>query len=224
MTRSSKAIEINRSVFVISAIALCFVVVFVQGLTHLMQVLVQMIIPVLIMAGWAGLAVGVGMGAFWLLKRYQEYKEQQQAQLQTTFYHLLQENNGRITVLDLSLKANLKPKVAQQYLEEQATDFAADFAVSDQGEMWYQFPIAKALESQPSWSGSAIAQTTLETQPLNRFQPLIQAELARRLNVSPSTIRNHKFKPDFSEWSQSKDPQGIAWVFSPENQQFYPLD
>jgi hypothetical protein len=38
-------------------------------------------------------------------------------------------------------------------------------------------------------------------------------KLAERLKVSKSTVRKRKREADFSEWSQSLDPEGIAWVY-----------
>lgn len=38
-------------------------------------------------------------------------------------------------------------------------------------------------------------------------------ELADRLGVSKSTVSRRKLEPDFSEWSASQDPDGIAWAY-----------
>lgn len=61
-------------------------------------------------------------------------------------------------------------------------------------------------------------------EPLNQpfSTPMTQAALARRLGVNTSTISRMQSKPNFSEWSQQKDPEGIAWVKSPETKLFYP--
>ena len=47
-------------------------------------------------------------------------------------------------------------------------------------------------------------------------QSLIQAELAKRLDLNSSTVGRRKSDPDFPEWSMSKDPEGIAWTYEPE--------
>lgn len=52
-------------------------------------------------------------------------------------------------------------------------------------------------------------------------EPLIQAQLARRLGVSSSTIGARKLKPDFGEWSSQKDPAGLAWRYCEEVRQFF---
>ncbi|NET85868.1 MAG: hypothetical protein F6J94_29465, partial [Moorea sp. SIO1F2] len=55
------------------------------------------------------------------------------------------------------------------------------------------------------------------------YQPLIQAELAKRLDVHSSTVGKRKSDPDFSQWSQSKDPDGIAWEYSSQRKEFLPV-
>ena len=50
--------------------------------------------------------------------------------------------------------------------------------------------------------------------PLN----LTGAALARRLNVSPSTLRHKKNARNFGQWTSLHDPNGIAWYF--DGQQF----
>jgi len=51
---------------------------------------------------------------------------------------------------------------------------------------------------------------------------LIQSELAKRLDINSATITKRRLEPDFTEWSQSKDPDGIAWVYVPDAKIFIP--
>lgn len=53
---------------------------------------------------------------------------------------------------------------------------------------------------------------------------LIQSELAKRLNVYSSTVYKRRDDPDFSQWSRSKDPDGIAWKFSRKTKEFQPVE
>ena len=53
---------------------------------------------------------------------------------------------------------------------------------------------------------------------------LIQAELAKRLDLHSSTIGKRKSDSDFPEWSQSRDPEGIAWQYVPETKMFVPSE
>lgn len=56
------------------------------------------------------------------------------------------------------------------------------------------------------------------------LQSLIQSELARRLDVHSSTVMKRRDDTDFSEWSRSRDPEGIAWEYSPDTREFYPVE
>lgn len=55
-------------------------------------------------------------------------------------------------------------------------------------------------------------------------QSLIQSELAKRLDVHSSTVGKRKSDPDFSDWSKSKDPDGIPWKYSPQTKEFFSLN
>ncbi|MGB7444665.1 MAG: hypothetical protein WA919_26660 [Coleofasciculaceae cyanobacterium] len=53
-------------------------------------------------------------------------------------------------------------------------------------------------------------------------QELTQADLARRLGVSSSTIGKRKSKPDFRQWSIDKDPDSIPWRYDEKTKRFSP--
>ena len=53
---------------------------------------------------------------------------------------------------------------------------------------------------------------------------LIQAELARRLQVHSSTVGKRKLDPDFSDWTRQRDPEKISWRYSDKSKLFYPLE
>jgi hypothetical protein len=53
---------------------------------------------------------------------------------------------------------------------------------------------------------------------------LIQWQLAKRLDVSSSTVYRRRDDPDFAEWTRSRDPEGIAWRFSEKTKEFFPLE
>ncbi|OAB57543.1 hypothetical protein AY600_10645 [Phormidium willei BDU 130791] len=57
--------------------------------------------------------------------------------------------------------------------------------------------------------------------PTEPRHSLIQAQLARRLQVSSSTIGKRKHKPDFSDWAQTKDPEGLLWQYCSDSKEFY---
>lgn len=47
--------------------------------------------------------------------------------------------------------------------------------------------------------------------------------MVERLGVKSSTLGSAKKKPDFSSWSKSKDPEGVAWQWVTEFKRFVPL-
>ncbi len=53
---------------------------------------------------------------------------------------------------------------------------------------------------------------------------LIQADLAKRLDLNASTVGRRKSDPDFAQWSQSKDPEGIAWKYLRKTKLFIPIE
>ncbi len=61
------------------------------------------------------------------------------------------------------------------------------------------------------------------TVPRVTLRPLNQTQLAERLGVVVSAITYWKFKSGFPEWSRSRDPDGIAWRYSPDSKRFSPV-
>lgn len=53
---------------------------------------------------------------------------------------------------------------------------------------------------------------------------LIQSELAKRLDTNASTIGRRKSDPDFAQWSQSRDPEGLAWKYLRRSRTFIPVE
>ncbi|MEN9202150.1 MAG: response regulator [Thermostichus sp. DG_1_6_bins_120] len=61
------------------------------------------------------------------------------------------------------------------------------------------------------------------TVPRVTLRPLNQTQLAERLGVVVSAITYWKFKSGFSEWSRSRDPDGISWRYSSDSKRFSPV-
>jgi ribosomal protein L7/L12 len=59
--------------------------------------------------------------------------------LQTAFFHLLKQGNGRITALGFAMETGLTGAMAKSYLDERASEFGANFDVDDDGNMFYRF-------------------------------------------------------------------------------------
>ncbi|NJK73762.1 MAG: hypothetical protein HC849_09290 [Oscillatoriales cyanobacterium RU_3_3] len=186
------------------------------------------------------IAATAGLG--WAYKLYQQQEKNKLARLDEVFYRLIKENQGRVTALDLAMNAKLPGEKTQQYLDDRAKEFAADFEVTEQGGILYYFQTAKPEEivaniPQPAAvqkveiQSPKAADKSPELFPIAKIQagsnPKIsftQTELSRRFKVHANTISKWKIKAEFPEWSRQKDPEAIAWEYSTENKRFYPKD
>jgi hypothetical protein len=187
-------------------------------------------------------AIATTAGIAWACRLYQQQQKNKLAHLDSVFYKLIKENQGRVTALDLAMNAKLPGEKVQEYLDERASEFAADFEVTEQGGILYYFQIAPTV-NQSETPNAAIA---VQEPPINREKtqekkpnlfpiaqtktpekPKIsftQTELSRRFKVHASTIGKWKVKPEFAQWSREKDPEDLAWEYSTEKKRFYPKD
>lgn len=80
-----------------------------------------------------------------LYRRSQQEKkalqEQTSERLQSTFYRMIQEKNGSITLISFAMQSQLQPAAARQYLDQQAKLFNANFKVSEEGGISYHFDL-----------------------------------------------------------------------------------
>jgi len=225
----------------------------------------------------------------WQRHQWQQWSQQ----VNPIFHRLIQESQGRITPLDLAMKANFSAATAKRYLESKAEEFGAQrqdyeelgtvyyFITSstlgsildesepprepDQQDEQPQQVASKDVKQSPSQaeerreeeskdegvrikdeSDSAVVVIAPESRtppdspiptpslaadvsdaPSHTHsvpQILIQSELAKRLDVHSSTVYKRRDDPDFSEWTRSRDPKGIAWKFLPETKEFAPVE
>ena len=264
---------------------------------------------VLLYKAWMWVLGFVALIIVWkLVDNYQW--QQWSAKINPLFNQLLQENQGQITPMDLSLKANLSAGSAKRFLARKAEEFGATSReLPEQGKVYYFItastlgsilddsePVAEAPEEpetfededdnieipqnnqqepQPSSDSSSTASLSspfaqlaaLKEERLQQDQPspdpsspseietstpseaqatptppvetpassppepekkqkftLIQSDLAKRLDITPSTIGRRKTDANFAEWSQSKDPDGIAWKYLRKSKVFIPVD
>ena len=101
----------------------------------------------------------------------------------------------------------------------------AQLAKQEQNESNETAPVSSSvaqLTKEETTSSTATIEPEIESSNLSDIdedssidvsQSLIQAELAKRLDLNTSTVGRRKSDPDFEEWSQSKDPEGIAWRY-----------
>jgi hypothetical protein len=85
-------------------------------------------------------------------------------------------------------------------------------------------PQTTAISSDESEIDSSTSSTFDHTAPIDAGQSLIQAELAKRLDLNSSTVGRRKSDPDFELWSMSKDPEGIAWRYDQETKFYVAVD
>ena len=79
-----------------------------------------------------------------------------------------------------------------------------------------------AKQEQAKTETNAAVSNATESESTNQGDGLNQAELAKRLDVNSSTVGRNKSKPesDFAMWSQSKDPEGVAWKYVAKSNEF----
>ncbi|WP_375503616.1 hypothetical protein [uncultured Nostoc sp.] len=96
--------------------------------------LIILTIPSTVMGGWLS----------WSLVQ-QNQKEQALLiesslhQIELVFLELIENNSGKITVLQLARNAQIPTQSAKEYLDEKAKELSADFEVNEDGNISYHF-------------------------------------------------------------------------------------
>lgn len=202
-----------------------YIVLFILAIS-----LIQMLLPFIILAG-----VGWGIYKFWQYWNHQQqqtnntYKEQQD-KLISVLYKLIQKHQGRISVLDFAMSAKVSSTEAKIFLDEKAKEFLAEFEPTDSGDVLYVFNTLKNEEPSgpiPEVSYKKEIKSEIQTYndacQIDKSVSLNQAALARRLNLSSSSIGRKKFSPDFAQWAQERDPEGWAWSYDVYRKCFHPV-
>ena len=188
------------------------------------------------------LLLSVGLN-IWQRYQWQKWSKQ----VDPLFYSLIQINQGAITPLDLAMKANFSAVTAKRYLDTKAQEFGAQCRNYDRQDAVYYFITASILgnildKSEPLPQLAEVEETAniapvapvvsapLSPQEVEEHSPveesplgLIQSELAKRLDVHSSTIYKRRDDSDFSAWTQTRDPEGVAWIYSSDTRLFSPL-
>jgi hypothetical protein len=68
--------------------------------------------------------------------------EVEQAHLRKIFYQLVTDRQGAFTLIQFAIAAGTSPEVAQDFLKHHATTFNANFTVTEEGSVVYQFPMS----------------------------------------------------------------------------------
>ncbi len=190
-----------------------------------------------------------GVGAWRLWKRYVRKRQDKFTHLDQVFYRLIRENDGWITPLDLAMNAQVPSEDVREFLDQKASEFSAQFEVTEQGGILYYFSTAQSLISSleeekidglPNIKAETVTAVDLNSEkpgevslfpvPLSPTpasldipENLNQLELAKRFNVHPSTLSKWKTKPQFKDWCYQRDPDHIIWQYSEEKKRFYPI-
>ena len=182
------------------------------------------------------------------LNIWQRYQwEKWSKQVDPLFYSLIQINQGAITPLDLAMKANFSAVTAKRYLDTKAQEFGAQCRNYDRQDAVYYFitasiignildesePVPQLVEVEETANIAPVAPVVsapLSPREVEEHSPveesplgLIQSELAKRLDVHSSTTYKRSDDPDFSPLTQTRDPQGVAWIYSSDTRLFSPL-
>ena len=116
-------------------------------------------------------------------------------------------------VIESSSSVNLTQDTVTPVVEE----FSQTIVIPSQANI----SVAITEESMPiSPSPVSEEETTINSPSESNLPPLSQSELAKRLEVSPTTIAKRKSQRDFSLWSKSRDPDGVSWKYVEETKLF----
>ncbi|NJO10452.1 MAG: hypothetical protein HC873_13205 [Leptolyngbyaceae cyanobacterium SL_1_1] len=180
----------NRFLYSLGLLALLF----------LAFLMIQALLPWLL-----ALALGIATSLAWKQRRSQTRTEE--SQLNKIFYDLLRQHEGRISVLDFAMTANLNPQDAKAYLNIRAKEFSALFEPTDYGDVLYRF-YSLTIPAPPS-SQPEQPQTTTMLEP-DLSLALSPAALARRLDLSVEIIHRRKQTPDFWTGLNAKIHKALA--------------
>ncbi|WP_088240927.1 hypothetical protein [Calothrix rhizosoleniae] len=90
--------------------------------------------PTLAIGGW------LALGLYRQGKQEKQASEEQASKnLQSIFYRMVQENEGRISLLGFAMQSQLPPTTAKEYLDIKAQELNANFKVSEEGSVLYHF-------------------------------------------------------------------------------------
>ena len=86
-------------------------------------------------------STAMGTWLIWSL-RQQNQKQLKELDLEREqlLLQLIQQNQGKITVIGFAASAQISIEEAQQYLDEKAKQLNANFEATDEGEIIYRFP------------------------------------------------------------------------------------
>jgi ribosomal protein L7/L12 len=85
------------------------------------------------------------LGGWLILGGRRKSEQEEHDRLQTSFFKLLKQGDGRITPLGFAMETGLTGELAKAYLDERAREFSANFDVDEEGNMFYRFNLGGTI-------------------------------------------------------------------------------
>ena len=184
--------------------------------------IVKLLLPWLV--GAALVAAGL-----WFWHRHQT----QRKALHLLFYEQLEARQGRISVLEFAMVAQLTGAEARAFLDARAREFFANFEPTDTGDVLYTFhasgrqSTAAKGNSQPPLGINNGVEGSLHQQGYGREQDTVlqlsTAELAQRLDCVESELIGQRYRSTFKQWSRQRDPDSCGWGYDARGDRYFPL-
>jgi hypothetical protein len=159
--------------------------------------LIQLLLPWLVVGG-------LGAGAVWLWRR----QRARDRALHQIFYAQVAAHQGRISVLDFAIAAQITGSEARRFLDQRAQDFWGDFEPTSTGDVLYTFR-----------SPSTLATESATLQVLS----LTAADLAQRLGCTEAELTQPAVALNLLAWSRDRDPDGCGWRYDAGRDRYWPI-
>jgi hypothetical protein len=83
---------------------------------------------------------------------------------------------------------------------------------------------AQALRGIFDTGNEQVVEEAIELEEISSAtQTITQADLAKRLDVHPSTLYKRRSDVSFSDWTRNRDPEGFGWGYQRDTKEFYRL-
>jgi hypothetical protein len=121
----------------------------------------------------------------------------------------------------LTEPVRLEPVVAKVAIEPQApakiTKIAEETITSGSS-------FAQALRGIFDAGNEPVAEEAIELEEMSTVaETITQADLAKRLDVHPSTLYKRRSDVSFGDWTRNRDPEGFGWGYQRDTKEFYRL-
>lgn len=183
------------------------VALLLAGLALVGVLVLQLLLPWLLLAGLAG-------GGIWFWQR----RQAQEKALHLLFYDQLALHQGRISTLEFAMVAKITGAEARAFLDARAQEFLGDFEPTDAGDVLYTFRSLRSAA--PVQSAPPVSPRPT---PVAAGLQLSAAELAQRLGCGVAELAHQHQGQGFSQWTQSRDPDGCGWVADGQGHGYRPL-